>query len=78
MAHLADALLLIEVNKVDGELHEEGVDRFTRRNPKAFASAELGLFQQARAALGAAIGYVCRGSECGVAGLVADTDSHSA
>lgn len=46
VAHLADAVLAVEVDEIDGEAHEKGVHRFAGHDPEAFSGGEAVAAQQ--------------------------------
>ena len=56
--NLAHHVLLIDVNEVDRELHEESVDAFAGNDPETFSGAELFVFQEADRSLLTGLGFV--------------------
>lgn len=69
-AYLHNLLLFAEVDNVNGEVHSEGVNGFTRNNPKAFSGRKGHPFQQAAAARFARPGDVGMGCQDVSAGEV--------
>ncbi len=74
--HLAYHLLAIDVHQIDGELHEEGVDRLAGHDPKSRARVEMSMLEEARAPLGTRVGELHGVAEHGTASSIADHDSH--
>ncbi len=74
MANLAHSLLLVEINEVDRELHEEGMNGFAGYDPQTLPRLQPLVFEQSDAALGAGIGGVRRVGKHGVAGEIANED----
>jgi hypothetical protein len=72
MTDLAHLPIPIQVNQIDGELHEEAVHGFARDNPEALAWVQTVVLEQSCAPLFAGIGDVSRVCQDGVAGLVAN------
>ncbi len=64
-------MFAIDVHQVDGELHKEGVDRFAGDDPETGAGLEMGMLQQAGAALLTGVGEVDGVAEYGTASLIA-------
>ena len=64
----ADYLFFVDVDKIEREFHEEGVDAFAGDDPQAFTCSQFGVFQETRRALLAGIGYVYVVAEDGAAG----------
>ena len=58
MPHLADFLLLVEVNQIDGKLHEERVDRLARADPQPFTRFQPLMLEEAGAPLSAGIRHI--------------------
>lgn len=46
VAHLADAVLTVEIDEIDRKAHEKRVHRFTGHNPEAFSGGEPVAAQQ--------------------------------
>jgi hypothetical protein len=76
MADLADFLIPIQVDQVDGEPHEEAVHRFTGDDPQALAGVQTIVFEQSCTALFAGVGEFGRIGQNGVASLVTHDDFH--
>src|SRR5260370_26327463 len=74
LAHFLDLLLAVQVEDVNGKFHAETVNSLAGNNPQAVARLEAGMFQQAGAPLGAAVGNFGGVSQYGVPGDVANVD----
>ena len=74
MTDLAHLMFAIDVHQVDGELHEEGVDRFARHDPQSRAGIEMRVLEESGAALLAGVGEIDRVAQHCAAGLIAHQD----
>ena len=72
MSHLANPEALIQVDEVDGEFHEKGVDRFARNNPQTFARGQALVVEQPDPPFGAGVGLFGAVGQQRLAGLIAD------
>jgi len=70
--HFAHTPLLIDVNHIDGEPHEEGMDGFTGNDPQARAFGQTGMFEKAGAPLGAGVRLFDGIAQLGISGGIAD------
>jgi D-arabinose 5-phosphate isomerase GutQ len=74
VADLLHLFVLVHVNQIDGELHEEAVHRLAGHNPQAFALAQAFVLQKTGAALLAGVGQVGVAGQSSVTRLVANND----
>ena len=68
--HLADFPMLVEVDEVDGKLHEERMDRFTRHDPQTGAGIQSCVVEQPDTALFTGVRDVHGFAKDGVAGFI--------
>jgi hypothetical protein len=73
VANLHHAAIAIEVNEVEGEPHEEGVNGFARDNPEALAGRKHGAAEESLVASGGGIGDFNAAPDLGLLGGVAHT-----
>ena len=71
LARLADLLFLVDINQIDGELHEEGMDRFARLDPQPFPGRKTGMLEQAGTPFLTRVRNIHSLAENGIAGQVA-------
>ena len=72
MADLPDSVPAIQIDQVNGELHEEGVYGFTGEDPQAFSGSQPRAPQQALATPGTAVGHFQAGGKHSMAGEICD------
>ena len=66
------SLAAIQIHKIDGELHADGVDSFTGYNPQTFSGREAIASQQTFSALCAPVGHLDATGEHSLAGDIRD------
>ena len=72
--HLANFPMLVEVDEVDRELHEERMDRFTRHDPQTGAGVQPCVLEQPDTALLTGVRDFHGFAKDGVAGLIPHQD----
>jgi hypothetical protein len=76
VANFLDAVIAIQINQVDWKSHGEGVNSFTRDDPKTFSGSERLSAQQTLIALWSAVGDFHAGGKEGLARHIQDAHAH--
>lgn len=76
MPDLPDALLPIQVDEIDRELHPEGMDAFARHNPQTFSRRKRLAIEKTSSALGTVVSYVSAIGQLGLPSKIGNPNGH--